>query len=385
MSGQRLEKLSLQEPTVDTLIFLGTGTSSQVPTIGCLTDPESKCRVCPSSLHMETQKNRRRNTSALITLSNEKNILIDCGKSFFEMALQIWPRAKLRQIDALLLTHAHADAMLGLDDLRGWTLGRFIQDSIQIYCSQATFDAVKGMFPYMIDSDKATGGGDIPAFDWHIINEDEQFWIESCGVSVETLKVEHGRYFDEARTPFICLGFRIGSVSYISDASSIPEKTRAKVEGSRVLILDALKKTPHASHFSIPEALKFVNALERPASRTYLIGVTLPLTELDMHKGVKRLIKHRFHARCGALRPGEIPEGERIVGRRALVRRTETGSAGRPDRRDGPLGRTAVDCSFRAGARRSPAQEWLQQSEEHGLMQGVHPCTIVFSMPLTPS
>lgn len=117
------------------------------------------------------------------------------------MAVQIWPRARLRKIDALLLTHAHADAMLGLDDLRGWTLGRFIQDSIQIYCSQATFDAVKSMFPYMIDSDKATGGGDIPAFDWHVIDEDQEFWIQSCGISVSALRVEHGRYFDEARTP----------------------------------------------------------------------------------------------------------------------------------------------------------------------------------------
>lgn len=200
-NGDRLAAVSLDTPLVDSLIFLGTGTSSQVPAVGCLTDPDSRCSVCPSALHRETQKNRRRNTSAILTLSNGKNVMIDCGKSFFEMALQIWPRARLRKIDALLLTHAHADAMLGLDDLRGWTLGRFIQDSIQIYCSQTTYDAVKAMFPYMIDSDKATGGGDIPAFDWHVIDEDKEFWVESCGISVQALKVEHGRYFDEARTP----------------------------------------------------------------------------------------------------------------------------------------------------------------------------------------
>lgn len=214
--------------------------------------------------------------------------MIDCGKSFFEMALQIWPRAKLRKIDALLLTHAHADAMLGLDDLRGWTLGRFIQDSIPIYCSQVTYDAVKDMFPYMIDSGKATGGGDIPAFTWHVIEEDKRFWVESCEINVDALRVEHGRYFDEARTPFICLGFRICDVSYVSDASAIPTETKKKIEGSRVLILDALKKGPHASHFSIDEALAFVHSLEQPAERTYLLDFTHDVDHYDLEKSLKK-------------------------------------------------------------------------------------------------
>lgn len=284
MTESDLSKLSLEEPFVSSLIFLGTGTSAQVPAVGCLTDPNSQCKVCPSSLHPKTRKNRRRNTSAILSLSNGSNVMIDCGKSFFEMALQIWPRARLRKIDALLLTHAHADAMLGLDDLRGWTFYGFIQSSIPIYCTKTTFDAVKEMFPYMIDSDKATGGGDIPATEWHIIDDSKQFYVESCGITIDPLRVEHGRYFDEARTPFICLGFRLGNVSYVSDTSSIPPSTKKKIEGSRVLILDALKNEPHSSHFSIPESLNFVNSLEYPPERTYLLDFTHDIDHYELER-----------------------------------------------------------------------------------------------------
>lgn len=284
----------MHEPHIDSLIFLGTGTSAQVPAIGCLTDPHSPCLVCPSALHAETRKNRRRNTSAIFSLSNGKNVMIDCGKSFFEMALQIWPRAKLRKIDALLLTHAHADAMLGLDDLRGWTLYSFIQPSIPIYCTKTTFEAVKEMFPYMIDSGRATGGGDIPDTDWHIIDDEEEFYVESCGITIDPLKVEHGKYFDEARSPFICLGFKLGNVSYVSDASAIPASTKRKIEGSRVLILDALKQEPHSSHFSIPESLDFVNTSERPAKRTYLIDFTHEIDHYELETRLKETEKLRI-------------------------------------------------------------------------------------------
>lgn len=136
----------------------------------------------------------------------------------------------------------------------------------------------------MIDSNKATGGGDIPAFDWHIIDEDKSFYVENCSVTVQALRVEHGRYFDEARTPFICLGFRIADVCYIADASSIPETTKQKVEGCRILILDALKQSPHASHYSIPEALAFLNGLATPPEKTYLLDFTHDVDHYALEK-----------------------------------------------------------------------------------------------------
>jgi phosphoribosyl 1,2-cyclic phosphodiesterase len=113
------------------------------------------------------------------------------------------------------------------------------------------------MFPYMVDSKKATGGGDIPSFLWYPFSTSESFSIPSCGgIEVIPLPVEHGMYFSEGPPkPYMCMGFRIGDLSYVSDASSVPEETKRKIEGSRVLILDALKETPHASHFSFQEVL----------------------------------------------------------------------------------------------------------------------------------
>jgi phosphoribosyl 1,2-cyclic phosphodiesterase len=111
------------------------------------------------------------------------------------------------------------------------------------------------MFPYMIDSKAATGGGDIPSFKWHTFDPSEPFSVESCGgIQVTPLPVEHGMYFSEGPSrPYMCMGFRLGSLAYISDASKIPAETKEKIEGCRVLVLDALRETPHGSHFSFDE------------------------------------------------------------------------------------------------------------------------------------
>jgi phosphoribosyl 1,2-cyclic phosphodiesterase len=146
---------------------------------------------------------------------------------------------------------------------------------MEVYCSRATFESVKATFPYMVDSAQATGGGDVPAFNWNIIPSlHDEFYIPSCNVSVMPLPVEHGCYFDETRSPFICLGFQIADLCYVSDASRIPPRTRAKIQGCNVLVLDALKWTPHPSHFSIPEALDFVQGLEQPPRKTYFVDFT---------------------------------------------------------------------------------------------------------------
>jgi len=107
----------------------------------------------------------------------------------------------------------------------------------------------------MVDAKKATGGGDIPSFLWHPFSTSEPFTIPSCGgIQVIPLPVEHGMYFsDGPAKPYMCMGFRIGDMSYISDANSVPDETKQKIEGSRILILDALRETPHASHFSFQE------------------------------------------------------------------------------------------------------------------------------------
>jgi phosphoribosyl 1,2-cyclic phosphodiesterase len=113
------------------------------------------------------------------------------------------------------------------------------------------------MFPYMVDASKATGGGAVPAFVWNSFDPDaKSFEIPSCGnVQVIPLPVVHGMYHSGARAaqPYICLGFRIGDMSYIGDVNAVPPETKAKMDGTRILIVDALRKAPHPSHFGFDE------------------------------------------------------------------------------------------------------------------------------------
>ncbi|GJJ68254.1 phosphoribosyl 1,2-cyclic phosphate phosphodiesterase [Entomortierella parvispora] len=256
------------------LIFLGTGTSSGVPSVPCLTDPNPTCKVCLSTLKPEGVKNIKRNTSAMIHFMHkdgrERNILMDCGKSFYESARQWFPAHNLRCIDALVITHGHADAFFGLDDLRSWCLlDKNHPFSIPVYLDQPTMDIIASTFPYMVDATKATGGGDIPSFNYHIINHDEDFEVE--GVKFTPLPVHHGKYMSTGE-PFWSLGFRFNDLSWVSDCSSIPESTTEKIRGSKVLVIDGLKETTHPSHFSIPEALEYTNGLDPKPERTFIVG-----------------------------------------------------------------------------------------------------------------
>ncbi|PLW52956.1 hypothetical protein PCANC_07555 [Puccinia coronata f. sp. avenae] len=306
------------------VILLGTGTSGQVPSIVCLTDPDGLgCRCCCS----RDPKDRRRNTSALvrihpptassrsaapapasaldtapnpsaITSSTPFNVLIDVGKSFCEAARDHFPKHRVRRLDAVLLTHPHADAINGLDDLRAWTLGDAIQDSIPIYCNQYTHAEISRMYPYMMDSGARTGGGDVPQFTWHIIQDGTSFSL--FGIDILPLPVHHGKYFGPAGQgrPYLCTSYLIGKrVYYVSDVSMVPEETLTKLAeslaeeesagageeqqrwpkggsggGLEVLIIDTLRLRPHASHFGIAQAIHTARILQ--PSRTYLVGFT---------------------------------------------------------------------------------------------------------------
>jgi len=152
---------------INRVIFTGTGTSGQVPAAGCLlrhpTSTATPCIACFDAIQPGS-KNRRGCTSAAIVGGGgdgddveESLILIDCGPTFYSSALSHFAAQKLRKIDAVLLTHAHADAILGLDNLRSWTMGGVIQDHVDIYCTLDCFNTIKGMFPYLADPSKSTG------------------------------------------------------------------------------------------------------------------------------------------------------------------------------------------------------------------------------------
>ncbi|KAI1791638.1 beta-lactamase-like protein [Ganoderma leucocontextum] len=221
------------------LTLLGTGPSATLPHVDCLTaQPDAKpCRTCLSTLTPEGRKNKRRNTSAALRVRGRdgqlKTIVIDVGKSFLPAATEWFPKYGLRHIDAVLITHAHADAMNGLDDLRGeqracvmsfvcerypgrrwrgyqhkarvvrisdalhvapgWTLHSAIQPHVDIYLSEDTFNEVKVTFPYLVKKEFATGGGDVPEFRWHpYVTDREPFELGDTGITVKPFAVPHG-------------------------------------------------------------------------------------------------------------------------------------------------------------------------------------------------
>ena len=245
------------------IIFLGTGTSEGVPRVSCLTNPASQCKVCPDAIK-KGSPNRRRNTSILIQRQladgRSNNIIIDAGKFFYEAAIQWFPKFKVECIDALVITHAHADAIGGLDDLRDWTNNT--QESLPIYLRDADYKQVQSLFYYLVDRTKKTGGG-VAKLNFKSINA-SPFTID--GLRIIPLPVEHGKNRE-------VFGYRFGPVSYISDASSISDETADLIRGSELLILDALRpKRTHGTHFTLEEAIDQARRL-RPA-RTLLTDAT---------------------------------------------------------------------------------------------------------------
>ncbi|KAF3783122.1 putative hydrolase [Nymphaea thermarum] len=204
------------------IIFMGTGTSEGIPRVSCLTDPLKTCPVCSKAME-PNNKNRRLNTSILIRYSNSsgnRNILIDVGKFFYHSALRWFPQFGLRNIDAVIITHSHADAIGGLDDLRDWTNN--VQASIPIYVAKRDFE-------------------------------------------VTPLPVWHGKGYRS-------LGFRFGNICYISDVSEIPEETYLLLKDCEILIMDALRPDrSSATHFGLPRALDEVRRI-RPR-RTFFTGM----------------------------------------------------------------------------------------------------------------
>lgn len=296
------------EPYPTELIFLGTGTSGSLPVISCLTSPlastPQRCKTCTSS----NPRNARLNTSAIFRIHSPstpdipKTLLIDCGKTFFHSATRHFPAHGLRKIDALLLTHAHADAIFGLDDLRAWTMPNAaagegpIQDHVDVYCDATTMGEVERTFPYLVDRNRATGGGDVPKFVWHVFDSsipgpdeiasdvEPGFTIpEIDGLRVIPLPVAHGMVMNTGE-PFLCMGFRVGDFSYVSDCSGVPAGTWARMCGSRVVVMDGLKWDGHASHFSIQQGREWVrDNLGVNGRGKELNGITTDQTEIEDH------------------------------------------------------------------------------------------------------
>ncbi|KAJ8762651.1 hypothetical protein K2173_010672 [Erythroxylum novogranatense] len=274
------------------LIFLGTGCSSAVPNAMCLIQPSNPpCPVCSQSLTLPPEKNPnyRGNTSLLIDYVGSKDkhsyILIDVGKTFREQVLRWFTFHSIPRVDSIILTHEHADAVLGLDDIRAvqpYSSSNDI-DPTPIYLSQSAMDSISRKFPYLLRK-KLTKGQEIrrvAQLDWHIIEADCHRPFFASGLKFVPLPVMHGE-------DYISLGFLFGErckIAYISDISRFPATTEYVISKNGagqldLLILDTLYRNgSHNTHFCLPQTLDAIRRL--CPKRALLVGMT---HEFDHHQ-----------------------------------------------------------------------------------------------------
>ncbi|KAK8963134.1 hypothetical protein KSP40_PGU017403 [Platanthera guangdongensis] len=229
---------------VSSLIFLGTGCSSALPNAQCVILPaDPPCEVCSQSLSLppEQNPNYRCNTSLLIDYIDEKGaskyILIDVGKTFREQVLRWFTHHKIPRVDSIILTHEHADAVLGLDDIRAvqpYSSTNEI-DPTPIYLTQYAMESITEKFPYLVKK-KLKEGQEVrrvAQLDWRIIESDCEKPFMSSGLEFVPLPVMHGE-------DYVCLGFLFGKkskIAYISDVSRFPATTEHEWFSQHPLLL----------------------------------------------------------------------------------------------------------------------------------------------------
>lgn len=228
------------------LLFLGTGTSFGVPMLGC------GCTVCRSA----DPRDKRTRVGALVETNGGTRILIDTPP---ELRLQLIA-AGIDRIDAVLFTHDHADHTHGIDDLRGFTVRR--DAPLPMYGSSDTLESLKRKFVYIFDEKRPVAGTSKPEGRAHVIDAGVPFVVGD--VEILPMAIPHG--------PITVFGYRIGPLGYITDAKSVPGQAVDMLRGVRVLVINALFRTEHPTHLSIPESLRA--AAEIGAERTYLIHLT---------------------------------------------------------------------------------------------------------------
>ena len=222
--------------------FLGTGTSQGVPVIGCT------CEVCRSL----DFRDKRLRTSILLEAGGQ-SIVIDTGPDFRQQML----RAQVMRVDAVIFTHAHRDHTAGLDDIRAYN---YIQQAdIPVYGSEQVLDQLKIEYAYAFVGNPYPG---IPRLSLHAIEDEEPFHVN--GLSFRPLPVMH------LQLPV--MGFRINNFSYITDAKYIPPETIEKLKGTEVLVLNALQREQHISHFNLSEALDMVGTIQ--PRKTYFTHIS---------------------------------------------------------------------------------------------------------------
>jgi phosphoribosyl 1,2-cyclic phosphate phosphodiesterase len=232
--------------------FLGTGTSQGVPVITC------ECEVCQSLDY----RNKRLRVSVHVQIDSQ-SILIDAGPDFRQQIL----RENIKQLDAILLTHEHKDHTAGLDDIRAFNFRH--GKAMPIYASIAVHDQLKKEYGYVFAEKQYPG---IPQMQLEPI-ENKTFKVNNTNIT--PIQVLHHK--------LPVFGFRIGDFTYITDANFISDAEIEKIKGSKVLVLNALQKTPHISHFTLEQAIEISQKIG--AEKTYFTHIS---HKLGLHADVEK-------------------------------------------------------------------------------------------------
>lgn len=244
------------------ITFLGTGTSTGVPQMGCT------CPVCTSA----DPRDSRLRTSALVETDGGKCLLIDCGPDFRQQMLSycecrpLSVRAcafgtfRLPRLDAVLLTHEHYDHIGGLDDLRPFCA----QGPVDIYAGASCAEGVRRQMPYCF-SEKPYPGS--PQIRLHVVEPHQPLCL--ADERVVPVRVMHGK--------MPILGFRIGRLAYITDMTAVPPSEMPLLQGVELLVVNALRSEPHPTHQSIDEAVAFSRLLGAPPTYLTHLGHKAPL------------------------------------------------------------------------------------------------------------
>jgi len=221
--------------------FLGTGTSVGVPMVAC------ECEVC-----LSTDARNHRTRTAFMFETGGKTIVVDTGPDFRQQMLQ----AKVKALDAVLITHAHNDHFIGMDDIRAFNFHQ--KTDMHVYATVFVQDTIKRVFDYVFRPVKYPG---VPSINLETISKEP---FDVAGISVIPIEVLHHK--------LPVLGFRIGDVTYITDANYIAPEEKEKIKGSKILIVNALRREKHISHFTLEEALDL--AKEINAEHTYFTHIS---------------------------------------------------------------------------------------------------------------
>jgi phosphoribosyl 1,2-cyclic phosphate phosphodiesterase len=234
------------------ITFLGTGTSQGVPVIAC------ECKTCLS----EDQHDKRLRTSALIEIDRTV-LLIDAGPDFRQQML----RENVKRLDAIILTHEHKDHIAGMDDVRAFNYKS--QDAIDIFAEERVQKAIKSEFSYVFAEYQYPG---IPKMR---LNNIDGYGFRIKGIEIIPIRVRH--------LHLEIYGFRIGNFAYITDANYVPQESREKLFGVKYLVINALRKEKHISHFSLREAIDFIREISpRKAFITHISH------QMGLHSEVSR-------------------------------------------------------------------------------------------------